>query len=708
MADNIGTAYVLIEPTAKGISGKIEKELGGAGEAGGKSFSAGFGKVIAGGLVASTAAVGAFAKASINAGSNFDSAMSQVAATMGTTVDKIQNLRDFAQEMGSTTAFSATEAAEALNYMALAGYDADTSMKMLPNVLNLAAAGGIDLASASDMVTDAQTALGLSIDETNAMVDQMAKASSKSNTSVQQLGEAFLTIGANARNVKGGTQELSTVLGVLADNGIKGTEAGTHLRNIMLAMNPTTDKAVAAWEQLGVSAYDADGNMRELPEVFGELSEAMKDMTEQEKTDMLSAMFNKTDLASIQALLGTTSERYDELSKSIGNASGAASAMADTQLDNLAGSVTLFKSALEGAQIAVSDQLTPTLKEFVDFGAEGLGTLTQAFNEGGLDGAMEALGTLLSDGLNMIVEKLPAVIEAGGKLLGALIQGIIVNLPTLLQSAFSIILELGRGLVEAAPQLISSITEVIIQLATMLTEPDTLVELITCGVDWILALAEGLVEAIPQLVEAIPTIIANLVSAIITLAPELLVAAAKLVLTLGEGIIKYWISLKNAVFELWEKLKGVWTEKIGDVKKWGKDLIDNFIGGIKEKWESFKQTLSDLAGTVKDFLGFSVPEKGPLHEWATNNPGYDMVELFTEGMNDAAPDLEAELSQNVALPMLDMMNASMSSSVNSGMNEQAPTPIIVRLEGDAQKFFSYIQSQNDIYKRMNGGTSAFA
>ena len=708
MADNIGTAYVLIEPTAKGISGKIEKELGGAGESGGHSFAKGFGKVVAGGLVASTAAVTGFAKASISAGSNFDASMSQVAATMGTTVDKIQNLRDFAQEMGSTTAFSATEAADALNYMALAGYDADTSMKMLPNVLNLAAAGGIDLASASDMVTDAQTALGLSIDETSTMVDQMAKASSKSNTSVQQLGEAFLTIGANARNVKGGTQELSTVLGVLADNGIKGTEAGTHLRNIMLAMNPTTDKAAAAWEQLGVSAYDADGNMRELPEVFGELSEAMKDMSEQEKTDMLSAMFNKTDLASIQALIGTTSERYDELSKSIGNAKGAAGEMAETQLDNLAGSVTLFKSALEGAEIAVSDQLTPTLKDFVDFGANGLGTLTQAFNEGGLDGAMTALGTLLSDGLKMLIDKIPAVIEAGGKLLMALVQGIITNLPAILQTALQIIIELARGIVEAIPTLIPAITQVIIDIATMLTEPDTLVQLIMCAADLMVALAEGLVEAVPQLIEVLPTIIANLIAALIELAPQLITAAAKLVLTLAEGIVKSVGSLAKAVVDLWNKIKEVWQTKIGDVKTWGRDMIDQFIGGIKEKWESFNETLSNLAGTVKDFLGFSVPEKGPLHEWATNNPGYDMVELFTEGMNDAAPDLEAELSQNVALPMLDMMNASMSSSVNSGMNEQAPTPIIVRLEGDAQKFFSYIQSQNDIYKRMNGGTSAFA
>ena len=198
------------------------------------------------------AAALAFGGASIKTGMNFDSAMSQVAATMGDNADKmveyngksmksIDALREYAQEMGRTTSFSATEASEALNYMALAGYDAETSMKMLPNVLNLAAAGAMDLGAASDMVTDAQSALSLTTKETTDMVDQMAKTSSTTNTSVAQLGEAILTIGATARNVKGGTAELNQVLGILADNGIKGSEGGTHLRNMLLSLqNPTS------------------------------------------------------------------------------------------------------------------------------------------------------------------------------------------------------------------------------------------------------------------------------------------------------------------------------------------------------------------------------------------------------------------------------------------------------------------------------------
>lgn len=301
MATELAQAYVQIIPSADGISGKLQSLLGGEAQSVGASvggiFSGALGSAVQMGVNAiaglSNAVIG-FGKSTVNAGMSFDSSMSQVAATMGYSLEELntvgseasatfEQLSTFAQEMGSTTAFSASEAADAINYMALAGYDAETSMQMLPNVLNLAAAGGIDLASASDMVTDAQSALGLSLDETSIMVDQMAAAASKSNTSVQQLGDAFLTIGANAKSLSGGTTELATALGILADNGIKGTEGGTHLRNIMLALNPTTDKAAAAWEALGVSAYDADGNLRPLEDTFADLNEAMEGMTDQEK-----------------------------------------------------------------------------------------------------------------------------------------------------------------------------------------------------------------------------------------------------------------------------------------------------------------------------------------------------------------------------------------------------------------------------------------
>lgn len=639
MADTIGTAYIQIEPNAKGIENKISDAISGGTASYGSALGGALGtaaKVGTAALGAAMTAAGAFAKSAVDAGMNFDSSMSQVYATMGDkankmieyngqTMSSMEALRDFAQEMGRTTAFSASESADALNYMALAGYDAETSMAMLPNVLNLASAGSIDLARASDMVTDAQTALGLSIEETGVMVDQMAAASSNSNTSVEQLGEAFLKIGANARDLSGGTTELSTVLGVLADNGIKGSEAGTHLRNIMLSMTPTTDKAAAAWEQLGVSAYDASGQLRDLPTVFGELNAAMDGMTDQEKTETLSAMFNKTDLASIKALLGTTADRYDELSAAIENSDKAAKEMADTQLNNLAGDMTLFQSALEGAQIAISDALTPTLREFVRFGTDGLSKITGAFQEGGLSGAMEAFGEILSDGLNMVIRMLPDMVDAGLRLLEALGKGLLDNLdviisaavtiieqlslafldclPQLAEGALQILLGLAQGFVEMAPVLIPKITEVVVQICQMLV--DNLDLLIDAAIQIMIAIGQGLILAAPILIEKLPEIIMKLVSVIIEYGGMFLEAVGSILLQIGEFLLAKGAEFVSNIGQTCSNILtsiGEWLSQLPTtLAYWAGFAIGSFIKFFLELPSNLQQIWNNVVTGVTTF-----------------------------------------------------------------------------------------------------------
>lgn len=327
-------------------------------------------------LLPVTAAVTGLGTASVTTAANFESSMSQVQATMGITKDSMSTLdgqsvntmdalSNLAQEMGASTAFSATECAEALNYLALAGYDTQEMADTLPTVLNLAAAGGIDLAYASDMVTDAMSALGMETSDADKMVDQMAKTASSTNTSVAQLGEGILTIGATAKSIKGGTAELNTALGILANNGIKGAEGGTHLRNIILSLQNPTDKAAEAMESLGVQVYDSQGNMRSMNDILGDLNTLMDGMTSAEKDNIISKIFNKTDLASVNALLANTGSTWDDLQSSIENSGGAAQQMADTQLDNLQGQLTLLKSALEGLAISFGQLLMPALKSIV-------------------------------------------------------------------------------------------------------------------------------------------------------------------------------------------------------------------------------------------------------------------------------------------------------------------------------------------------------
>lgn len=630
------------------------RDLGDAAEESGKKFGS-LSTIIKGAVAAVAAAsvaVGGFAAASVGVGMEFDKSMSQVAATMGVTMEELNSnvgsvdtsfghfegtLRDFAQYMGSNTAFSATQAADALNYMALAGYDADTSMAMLPNVLSLAAAGNIQLAAASDMVTDAQSALGLTLEETTVMVDQMAMASSKSNTSVAQLGEAFLTIGGTAKNLAGGTTELATALGILADNGVKGSEGGTALRNVVLSLSAPTDKAAETLKKLGVQAFDAEGNMRPLNETFGDLNAALGNLTQEEQTQALNTIFNKNDLKSVNALLGTTAERWDELGAAIGDAGGAAAQMADTQLDNLAGDITLFKSALEGAQITISDELTPTLREFTQFGTSAITTIADAFKEGGLSGAMGALGTVLSEGLSMIIGKLPALIDAGMQLLGALGQGILDNLPLLVSAAAQIIVTVASGIGDSLPTLIPTIVSTVLLIGRTLL--DNLPLILEAGGKIIGGLSQGIIAALPLLVDQLPELILQIVGFVADNLPTIAEQGIEILSSLGNGIIEAIPQLVERLPEIISSITGFIGENLPTILDQGVQLLVNLgmgiIGAIPQLVGQLPQIVTNIVGFITDNLPLLV------------EAGIQLTVQLAVGIIQAIPQLVGQLPQLV-------------------------------------------------------------
>lgn len=355
-----------------------------------------------------TSAAMDFVKEFMNEGMSFDTAMGQVSATLLQSRDDFDStqvsvdgftgsLRDFAKQMGATTKFTATQAGEALNYMALAGYDAQTSAEMLPKVLDLAAAGTMDLGTASDMVTDAQTALGLSLEDTSIMIDQMAKTASSSNTSVAQLGDAILSIGATGRQVKGGFTELNTILGVLADNGIKASEGGNMLRRILVNLTAPTDTAKEQLKALRVSVFDTQGNMRDLPAVFSDLDKALSSLTDEERTKALSEIFSQYSLAGANALLKTSSERWEELAEKIKDSEGAAKAMAEIQLETLPGQITILQSAFSGLQTELYEKVAPMTKDFVKMLSEGLSSVTAEITNGNFEAAFSRLGITIVD-----------------------------------------------------------------------------------------------------------------------------------------------------------------------------------------------------------------------------------------------------------------------------------------------------------------------
>ena len=596
------------------------------------------------------AAATAFLGSAVKTTMEVDTAMSQVAATMGKTTDEVTDLRDFAKQMGANTAFSAKQAADALNYMALAGYDADTSMKMLPTVLDLAAAGSMDLASASDMVTDSQSALGLSLDETSEMVDKMAKASSKSNTSVAQLGEAFLTIGGTAKNLSGGTTELSTALGLLADNGIKASEGGTSLRNILLNLTPKSEDAAKAMESIGLNAYDAEGNMRPLKDIFADMNEGMADMTTEQKTNVLSNIFNKVDLKAVNALLATNVDRWDDLSSSIDDSRGAAQAMAETQLDNLGGDVTILKSAFEGLQISIGEKVSPALRDLVEYATDAISGITEWISEGGIEdfledaqGKLEDVGDYLSDTfqptLDVLKDAFDTISEAVQPLIDKFtnyvtseqssedatkaLKSAIDALATIINTTVTTISDLIGWFTSGSPTAdlftaaISGVTAAIVgfKLATIASTVAGNAELLVLGLQVAaldaVAVAQGALNAVMN---------ANPIGVIILLITGL-VAAIMVLWKKNEGfraaVKSIWEFIKNVFENSWTGIKAIWDfavlffqliwEGIQDVFNgvvdWFKGIFQDAYDAVTGVFDGITDFFSDLWDDITELFG---------------------------------------------------------------------------------------------------------
>ena len=377
------------------------------------------------GVAAVTGAAGGiayFAKKSIDAGQNFDSAMSQVAATMGTTVDQIGEMRDFAQEMGSTTAFSASEAADAMNILAMAGYDAKENIATLPAVLNMAAAGGLGIAEAADYATG--IIAGFSNETLNAsdVADKLAVVASSAKGDVKSFGEGLSTVAGMANTTGQSMQDMTVALGILGNHNYSAAEAGNALSRTLKNIYQPTSAAKKAMDSLGIAAYDSTGKARPLQDVLKDINKATKDMSDEAKNEALSQIFDAVTLKSVPGLLNDCTTAWDELDAKISDSAGAAEKMAAVQLDNLEGDTTMFKSALEGAQIALSDGLNPALRFLVQSGTAGLEKLTNVFKKldkymtAGVNGfkSVKGVGSAVKDALSALATELFGVQSAFG------------------------------------------------------------------------------------------------------------------------------------------------------------------------------------------------------------------------------------------------------------------------------------------------------
>ena len=305
--------------------------------------------------------------AAVKTTSDFESAMSKVSAISGATGSDLDALNQKAQEMGAKTKFSATESAEAFTYMAMAGWKTEDMLQGIDGIMALAAADGLDLATTSDIVTDALTAFGLSADDSGHFADVLAAAASNANTNVSLLGESFKYAAPVAGALGYSAEDTAIALGLMANAGIKGSQGGTALRSSLSRLIKPTDNAAALMEQYGLSMTNADGSMKSLGEVMEMLRTKMGGLSEAEQAQAAATLFGQEAMSGMLAIINASDSDYEKLTSAIYGADGAAQQMADTMLDNLSGQLTLLKSALEGLAIQFGEILMPYIKQFVQW-----------------------------------------------------------------------------------------------------------------------------------------------------------------------------------------------------------------------------------------------------------------------------------------------------------------------------------------------------
>ena len=303
----------------------------------------------------------------INTYKDFEAQMSQVKAISGASGSDYERLNKKAQEMGATTKFTATEAAQGFNYMAMAGWNTDQMEAGISGILSLAAASGEDLGTTSDIVTDALTAFNMSADDATRFADVLAVASSNANTNVAMMGETFKYVGAASGALGYSIEDVALGIGLMANAGIKSSQAGTELNSIFTRLSTNTNGARDAIESLGISFYDQNGNARDFGKVLDELRGATKGMNNEQKINLANTIAGQRAQAGLLAMLNASEADYRKVTTAIRDADGAAADMADTMLDNLSGSITKLQSAWEGLKLKLGERLSPYIKEFAEW-----------------------------------------------------------------------------------------------------------------------------------------------------------------------------------------------------------------------------------------------------------------------------------------------------------------------------------------------------
>lgn len=389
----------------------------------GSTAKVALGTYVGNAAIKATEAVGNLAKSAIEVGSNFEAAMSQVAATMGITTDQIaagdksfEMLSAKAKEMGQTTKFTATQAAEGLNILAMAGLSAEEAVAGIDTVLNIAAAGAMSLDQAATYVTGSVKAFSDSMENADYYADLMAKGATLANTNVSALGEAMVAVGATAASYGQEADGLTLSLLRLAEQNVTGSEAATAMNRAMMDLYTPTEKAAAELERLGIAVYDELGNAREFNTVVDELNVALSDMSQEEANASKNIIFTTFGLQAFNKMTVASTETVEKFKEGLADASGSAMQQMATQTDNLQGKLAIFQSACEAVGVSVYEVFNDNMKKSVGSATDAMDRLNRSITKGDLGKSLEHLSDSLADFLDTAIElgedALPVIIDA--------------------------------------------------------------------------------------------------------------------------------------------------------------------------------------------------------------------------------------------------------------------------------------------------------
>ena len=546
-------------------------------------------------MAAGSAAAAAFTKTSIDSGMNFDTAMSQVAATMGTTVDKIGDVKAKAEEMGRTTKYTATEAAEGMNILAQAGLSADEQISGIGTVLNLASAGAMSLEESASYTAGAVKGFGDSMGNASYYADLMAKGATLANTNVRGLGEAFSGSAATAKNYGQAADSVTLSLLRLAEQNVTGSEASTALNRAMADLYTPTDDASKALNQLGVSAYEANGDAKDFNDLVDELNGSLQGMTAEQKNNALATIFTTQGLQAFNKMTASSDATVQKFWKGIQDSSGSAAQQAATQLDNLKGDITLLSSATEGLELGFYNTFSGTIRGAIKGITSEVSGLAEAMESGGISGALSKLaqdainfsgqlpgltkigGDLINGLISSVTQNSGSITTAVGQLLNNLASTISTGLNVFTSVGINLLTTIASGMAQGIPTFLGQALPMLTQFTESLRSNAG--KLINAGLTLIQNIAQGLINSIPVLIAYVPTIITNLAGIINDNAPKILATGITIITNLAIGLVRAIPLLIANLPKIITAIVSIFT-----AFNWfslGKNIVTGIIKGVK-------------------------------------------------------------------------------------------------------------------------------